>query len=139
MDCTDFLQSCNVFVANRLFPKQSIYRKISIRSFVVAHFYFFVKMGFWPWLNWNFSEKDIHQVWFDIKRSFAYHNQRSSHTVWKVYDFSITQILREINFLESRSSKPAVFAILGALNFVIWAPSKGAESHENKNSDPLNV
>ena len=32
--------------------------------------------------------------------------------------FSITQILREINFGESRSAKSAVFAILGAMNFV---------------------
>ena len=32
--------------------------------------------------------------------------------------FSVTQILREINFGESRSSKTAVFAIFGALNLV---------------------
>ena len=31
--------------------------------------------------------------------------------------FSVTQILREINFGELRSSKNAIFAILGALNF----------------------
>ena len=34
------------------------------------------------------------------------------------WDFSITQILREINFVESRSSKMLLFAILGALSFV---------------------
>ena len=39
-------------------------------------------------------------------------------TVWKFHDFPITQILREINFGESRSSKTAFFAILVALNFV---------------------
>ena len=33
-------------------------------------------------------------------------------------DFSVTQILREINFGVSRSSKTAVFAILEALNSV---------------------
>ena len=38
--------------------------------------------------------------------------------MWKFQDFSVTQILREINFGESRTSKMAVFAILGALNFV---------------------
>ena len=32
--------------------------------------------------------------------------------------FSITQILREINFGESRSSKTAILAILGALKMV---------------------
>ena len=39
-------------------------------------------------------------------------------TVWNFLDFSVTQILREINFGKSRSSKTADFAILGALNFV---------------------
>ena len=41
------------------------------------------------------------------------------YTVWKFQDFSITQILREINFEESGSAKNAVFAILGAVNLVI--------------------
>ena len=39
-------------------------------------------------------------------------------TVWNFLDFSVTQILREINFGKSRSSKTAIFAILRALNFV---------------------
>ena len=39
-------------------------------------------------------------------------------TVLKCQDFSVTQILREINFGVSRSSKTAVFAILEALNLV---------------------
>ena len=38
--------------------------------------------------------------------------------MWKFQDFSITQILREINFEDSRSAKTAIFAILEALNFV---------------------
>jgi len=33
-------------------------------------------------------------------------------------DFSVTQILCEINFNDSRSSKIAIFAISEALNFV---------------------
>ena len=37
-------------------------------------------------------------------------------TVWKVHDFSITQILREINFGDSRSTISAVFLILEAVN-----------------------
>ena len=39
------------------------------------------------------------------------------YTVWKIHDFSVTQILREVNFGESRSCKTAIFAISGALNF----------------------
>ena len=38
--------------------------------------------------------------------------------VWKFQDFCITEILREINFEDSRSAKFAFFAILGAVNFV---------------------
>ena len=37
--------------------------------------------------------------------------------MWELHEFSITQILREINFGESRSSETAVLAILGALYF----------------------
>ena len=40
------------------------------------------------------------------------------HTMWKFQYFSITQILRQINFWDTRSSKTASFAILGAVNFV---------------------
>ena len=39
-------------------------------------------------------------------------------TVWKNHNFSITQILREINFGESRGSKNAIFAIFAAMNLV---------------------
>ena len=37
-------------------------------------------------------------------------------TVWKFLDFSITQILREINFEDSRSAKFAILIHLEALN-----------------------
>ena len=37
--------------------------------------------------------------------------------MWTFCDLSITQILREINFGESRGCKSAVFGIIGALNF----------------------
>ena len=37
--------------------------------------------------------------------------------MWKFQDFSVIQILREINFGESRSTKTAVFAISGSLYF----------------------
>ena len=39
-------------------------------------------------------------------------------TVWRLQDFSVIQILREINFGKSRSTESAIFAILEALNFV---------------------
>ena len=37
--------------------------------------------------------------------------------MWKFHDFSITQILREINFGDSRSAKSAILTHLKALNF----------------------
>ena len=37
-------------------------------------------------------------------------------TVWKFHDFAITQILREINFGDSRSAKYVIFTHLEALN-----------------------
>ena len=39
-------------------------------------------------------------------------------TVWKLQNFFVIQILREIKFGESRSSKTAILANFGALNFV---------------------
>ena len=39
-------------------------------------------------------------------------------TVWKFHDFSITHILREINFWDPRSAKSAILAHLETLNFV---------------------
>ena len=40
-----------------------------------------------------------------------------SNTVWKFYDFPITQILCEINFEESGSAKSAILTYLEAVNF----------------------
>ena len=37
--------------------------------------------------------------------------------MWKFQDFSVTQILREINFGDSKSAKSAILAHLEALNF----------------------
>ena len=37
-------------------------------------------------------------------------------TVWKFHDFSITQILREINVVDSRSAKSAILTHLEPLN-----------------------
>ena len=61
---------------------------------------------------WHFQWPAYH---FSIEKG---HDQTRPSKVWKFQDFSITQILREINFGESRRAKTAIFAILGALNFV---------------------
>ena len=38
--------------------------------------------------------------------------------MWKFHDFSITRILREINFRDSRSAKSPILTHLEAINFV---------------------
>ena len=43
--------------------------------------------------------------------------ERICITVWKFHEFSITQILREINFGDSRSAKSAILIHLEALKF----------------------
>ena len=42
------------------------------------------------------------------------------YTVWKFHDFCIIQILREINFEDTRSAKSAILPHLEALNFDIY-------------------
>ena len=65
-------------------------------------------------------------------------------TVWKFYDYSVTQILREINFGESRRLKTAIFATFSGSEFSyligfslksLQKPSKGAQMHKNQNSN----
>ena len=61
--------------------------------------------------------------------------------MWKFEDFSITQILREINFRESRRLQTAVFAKLRALNFVDLAnlALKKCKKQKSHISKALNV
>ena len=50
---------------------------------------------------------------------FQYFSISTFHSV-ENSGFSVIQILREINFGESRGSKVAIFAILGDMNFENW-------------------
>ena len=48
--------------------------------------------------------------------------------MWKFHDFSITQILREINFEDSRNAKSVILTQLEALDFDVnefWALFQG--------------
>ena len=58
------------------------------------------------------SNLDHTEIWFVLTGDGL--------TVWKFQDFSVTQILREINFGEFKSAQSAVFAILEALNFYFY-------------------
>ena len=44
-------------------------------------------------------------------------NVNTNSSQWKFHDFSITQILREINFGDSRSAKSGILTHSEALNF----------------------
>ena len=51
------------------------------------------------------------------KVSYSYGRKLSYvHTMWEFHDFSITQILHEINFGDSRSARSAISSHLEALN-----------------------
>ena len=58
------------------------------------------------------------------------------HSV-EIQDFCIAQILREINFEDSRSAKTAIFAILRTVNSVHLV--KNAKLAKIPNSEPFNV
>ena len=61
------------------------------------------------------------------------------HTVWKFKDFSISRILREINFEDSWSAKSAILPHLEALNFGYYLFLhflKGEIDQINKNQKP---
>ena len=45
---------------------------------------------------------------------------KSTCTVWKFHNYSITQILREINFSDSRNVKSAILTHLEALNSDVY-------------------
>ena len=57
----------------------------------------------------QYLESKIHKHILDLKNCIRSPNlQRYKCTVWKIHSFSITQILREINFEDSRRTKSAI-------------------------------
>ena len=65
------------------------------------------------------------------------HSNSRQLTVWKFHDFFVTQILREINFEDSRSSKIPVFALtfVNFLNFSLQKVQKFRPSECVKMAD----
>ena len=61
--------------------------------------------------------------------------------MWKFQDFCITQILREINFVDSRSAKTAIFCHFWALEFSSFGKFQplNVEKTSILNSEPLIV
>ena len=50
--------------------------------------------------------------WCQVCLSIDEHNNLEIHTVWKLQDFSVTQILREIKVGQCRVSKAAILEAL---------------------------
>ena len=68
-------------------------------------------------------------------------NNHKKYTVWKFHDFSITKILREINFGNSISATSAISTHLQVLNFDIdefWQFQKAEIYQIYKHSEPQN-
>ena len=61
--------------------------------------------------------------------------------MWKFQDFSVTQILREIIFGESRSYESATFSNCKGSELYLFGgkSSKSTKIHKNQNSEPLNA
>ena len=59
----------------------------------------------------------------------------------KCHDFSVTQILHEINFEESRNSTLHYCNFRDSANgkFGRFQPSKSAENHKTQNPEPLKL
>ena len=55
----------------------------------------------------------------------------TANIVWKVQDFSVTQILREIIFGECNSAEIAIFAFFGALNSVYLVINSSLQKVQN--------
>ena len=64
--------------------------------------------------NWKMSKMNI---WAKIPQKWALKSLDLPNTGWKFHPFSITQILCEINFWDSRSVKSTISAYLEPLNF----------------------
>ena len=71
-------------------------------------------------LLWDLKEKEKKKLCDDWNGNYV------CATAWEEENSSSTQILREINFKDSRSSKTAIFAVLEPMNFTFgkFQPSK---------------
>ena len=66
---------------------------------------------------------DLWWWWWDLDGFWSVNNftlWTYQHTVWKFHHFSVTQILRELNFDESRSPKIAIFCLFGLWILIFW-------------------
>ena len=99
---------------------------------------FFGSLSFFSifWVCWHFCVRC--KTYENIFHSFHIY----LNTLWKVHDFSVTLILREINIRHPGSSKNAIFCHIGDSEFWFFGqfqPSKSAKIHGNQNSETINV
>ena len=72
-----------------------------------------VRVDFEKILQWLFKMLKMHFRTQCLQCAFvtSYIHGYEKYTVWNFHDFSTTQILREINFSDSRSAKSAVLPL----------------------------
>ena len=63
------------------------------------------------------NQKHFSKNIFFKKKKFLGQTYVHAYTVWKLQDFSVTQILREIKVGQSRNTKSAILTHLETLNF----------------------
>ena len=63
----------------------------------------------------DFPRQDPKISYWILHASDSIFRQSKVHTVWKFHDFSLTQILREINFGESTSAESTILPNLESL------------------------
>ena len=83
-----------------------------------------------------------HKLDYDFTKFLCKFLMFVKHSVWKLQDCSVIQILREINFRETISSKNCCFGHFWGSEFCSIGkskPLKSAKIHKNRNSEPLTV
>ena len=87
------------------------------------------------------SKPTLLQSDYEHKLGFLNNPKRYIFTVWKFHDFSITQILREINFSDCSSAKSTILTHLEALIFYIdeFLHFLRPKIDQYKNSEPLKL
>ena len=66
---------------------------------------------------------------------------KQCENLWKFVDFSVSEILREINFGEFKVIKVVILTLSEALNFDFWDISaiQNLKNPQNQNSVPLKI
>ena len=89
------------------FGRLLLYQEVDLHFTVLPTLWFFKSAKIKIQILWNIQKRQC--LRFSTLSKVISHKKVALFTVWKFHDFSVIQILREITFGQSRSSKTAVF------------------------------